>query len=545
MDLGSTRFLKALLLAVFALLPYCCLAETAPNYSFVHESTTAPPVSYHDYIVVGGGAAGCPLAATLAETTNVLVLERGGSPYRNPGKTDKGNFLLTLLDPSPDSYAQTFITEDGVYNHRARVLGGGSVINVGFYSRAETEFVKESGLDEALVNDAYQWVENKVVFKAPLLQWQTAVRDGLLEAGVLPYNGFTNEHINGTKIGSTIFDMNDHRHSAADLYADPKNIIVYLHATVTKILFTTQTVGSRPRATGVIYEDALGVKHTAYLTNDSKSEIIVSAGAIGSSQLLMLSGIGQRSQLEPLGIKLVMDQPMVGQGMADNTLNGLFIPSPNPVELSLVSAVGISLLVNYIEAGSGLNLAPSFGWISKFLLSILGQTATGSFFDTRLNGGIILQKVARPLSTGHLELRSTDPNETPKVRFNYFQEPEDLRNCVQGMKTIINVVNSKAFSKFRYRTISTQQLLNVVAALPLNQRPRHFDTASSLEQFCIDAVMIFWHHHGVCQVGKVVDKDYRVIGVDGLRVIDASTFKNPKAKILAFKEQALLSLGLG
>ncbi|KAG8476264.1 hypothetical protein CXB51_033106 [Gossypium anomalum] len=502
MDLGSMRFLKALLLAVFALQPYCCLAETAPNYSFVHESTTAPPVSYHDYIVVGGGAAGCPLAATLAETANVLVLERGGSPYRNPGKTDKGNFLLTLLDPSPDSYAQTFITEDGVYNHRARVLGGGTVINVGFYSRAETEFVKESGLDEALVNDAYQWVENKVVFKAPLLQWQTAVRDGLLEAGVLPYNGFTNEHINGTKIGSTIFDINDHRHSAADLleYADPKNIIVYLHATVTKILFTTQS-------------------------------------AIGSSQLLMLSGIGPRSQLEPLGIKLVMDQPMVGQGMADNTLNGLFIPSPNPVELSLVSAVGISLLVNYIEAGSGLNLAPSFGWISKFLLSIFDQTAIGSFFDTRLNGGIILQKVARPLSTGHLELRSTDPNETPKVRFNSFQEPEDLRNCVQGMKTIINVVNSKAFSKFRYRTISTQQLLNVVAALPLNQRPRHFDIASSLEQFCNDTVMTFWHHHGGCQVGKVVDKDYRVIGVDGLRVIDASTFSftpgtNPQATVM-------------
>ncbi|KAL1069865.1 hypothetical protein V6Z11_D12G293900 [Gossypium hirsutum] len=537
MDLGSMGFLKVLLVAVYALDPYFSHAETVPNYSFVHESTTAPPVSYHDYIVVGGGTAGCPLAATLSETANVLVLERGGSPYRKPGKTDKGNFLLTLLDPSPDSYAQIFITEDGVYNHRARVLGGGTVFNAGFYSHAETEFVKESGLDEALVNDAYQWVENKVVFKAPLLQWQTAVRDGLLEAGVLPYNGFTNEHINGTKIGSTIFDMNDHRHSAADLleYADPKNIIVYLHATVTKILFTTQTVGSRPRAIGVIYEDAMGEKHTAYLTNDSKSEIIVSAGAIGSSQLLMLSGIGPRSQLEPLGIKVVIDQPMVGRGMADNTLNGVFIPSPNPVELSLLSTVGISLLVNYIEAGSGLNLAPSFGWISKFLLSILDQTTIGSFFDTRLNGGIILQKVARPLSTGHLKLRSTDPNETPKVRFNYFQEPEDLRNCVQGMKTII--VARKPFSKFRYRTISTQQLLNVVAALPLNQRPRHFDTASSLEQFCNDTVMTFWHHHGGCQVGKVVDEDYKVIGVDGLRVIDASTFSftpgtNPQATVM-------------
>lgn len=137
-------------------------------------------------------------------------------------------------------YHSLSLKED--YKHK-RVLGGGTVINAGFYSHAETEFVKESGLDEALVNDAYQWVENKVVFKAPLLQWQTAVRDGLLEAGVLPYNGFTNEHINGTKIGSTIFDMNDQRHSAADLleYADPKNIIVYLHATVPKILFTTQS----------------------------------------------------------------------------------------------------------------------------------------------------------------------------------------------------------------------------------------------------------------------------------------------------------------
>ncbi|MBA0689988.1 hypothetical protein Goari_007687, partial [Gossypium aridum] len=164
-------------------------------------------------------------------------------------------------------------------------------------------------------------------------------------------------------------------------------------------------------------------------------------------------------------------------------------------------------------------------------------TTIGSFFDTRLNGGIIVQKVARPLSTGHLELRSTDPNETPKVRFNYFQEPEDLRTCVQGMKAIINVVNSKAFSKFRYRTISTQQLLNVVSALPLNQRPRHFGTASSLEQFCNDTVMTFWHHHGGCQVGKVVDEDYKVIGVDGLRVIDASTFSftpgtNPQATVM-------------
>ncbi|XVF09770.1 hypothetical protein REPUB_Repub07fG0124700 [Reevesia pubescens] len=538
-QMGWWRLLKVFLVAVFAL-HYFGHAETAPYYSFVEESTSAPPVSYYDYIIVGGGTAGCPLAATLSVSANVLVLERGGSPYLNPSKTDKENFLLGLLDPS---YAQAFVSEDGVYNHRARVLGGGSVFNAGFYSHAETDFVKEAGLNEALVNDSYQWIEKKVAFKAPVMQWQSAVRDGLLEAGVLPFNGFTYDHFYGTKIGATIFDIDGHRHSAADLleYADPKKIKIYLHATVPKIMFTTETIGSRPRAEGVTFEDALGVRHTAFLPKDSKSEIILSAGAIGSPQLLMLSGIGPAKQLQALGIKVLMDQPMVGQEMADNPLNGLLIPSPLPVELSLVSLVGITQSGNYIEAGSGLNLAPSFGWISKNLVNILNQTEAqitiGSFLGAKLKGGIIIEKVNGPISKGHLELQSTNPNDTPKVRFNYFQAPEDLRKCVQGMETLIKVVDSKAFSKFRYQTISTQNLLNLVATLPLNLRPRHLNTASSLEQYCIDTVMTLWHYHGGCQVGKVVDQDYKVLGVDGLRVIDSSIFNfspgtNPQATVM-------------
>ncbi|KAL4347320.1 hypothetical protein GQ457_17G025760 [Hibiscus cannabinus] len=535
MDMGSCRFLKAFGIAVFALHCYLCHAEKAPCYSFVKKAIAAPRVSYHDYIVVGGGTAGCPLAATLSETANVLVLERGGSPYRKPGDTDKRNFFLTLLDSSPDSYAQTFVTEDGVYNQRARVLGGGTVINAGFYSHAEPEFVKASGLDEALVNDSYRWVEKKVVFEAPVSQWQSAVRDGLTEVGVLPFNGVTFDHINGTKTGSTIFDMDDHRHSAADLleYADPNNIKVYLHATVHKIILTIKNVRSRPKAEGVIFEDASGVRHTALLNRSSKSEIIVSAGAIGSSQLLMLSGIGPADQLEELGIKLVMDQPMVGQGMGDSTFNGLFIPSPTPVELSLISAVGIYLPASYIEAASGFNMTPLSDSNTEFLLGILNQTNIGP----RLNGGTIFQKVARPLSRGYIELRSTDPNETPRVRFNYFKEPEDLERCVQGMQTIINVINSKAFSKFRFPTISTQSLLNLMAASASNLRPRNPNTATSLKQFCNDTVTTLWHHHGGCRVGKVVDNKYRVLGVDGLRVIDASTFSfspgtNPQATVM-------------
>lgn len=98
------------------------------------------------------------------------------------------------------------------------------------------------GWDGALANESYSWVEAKVAFQPPMGPWQTAVRDGLLEVGIVPNNGFTYDHINGTKFGGTIFDRNGHRHTAADLleYADPKRITVLLHATVHRILFRTQ-----------------------------------------------------------------------------------------------------------------------------------------------------------------------------------------------------------------------------------------------------------------------------------------------------------------
>ncbi|KAL4385099.1 hypothetical protein GQ457_15G001770 [Hibiscus cannabinus] len=546
MERGLWRFLKVLFVAAFAFHPYFCHAQKDPQYSFVQEATSAPPVSYHSYIVVGGGAAGCPLAATLSEKANVLVLERGGSPYLVPGKTDKVNFLIGLYDTSNESYAQHFYSEDGIFSHRARVLGGGTVINAGYYSHADPKFIEETRLDPALVKDSYQWVEKKLAFQPPILQWQSAVKDALLEAGVQPFNNFTYEHIVGTKIAASIFDENDHRHSAADLleYANPGNIKVYLHATVHQIIFTTENNGSRPRATGVIYVDALGVKHTASLTKDSTSEIIVSSGAIGSPQLLMLSGVGPAPQLQAMGIPVVVDQPMVGQNMADNFLNGIIVPSPLPVETSLLPSVGITQFQNYIEAWSGLNMPPFTGPIRKPLPPLLNQIYTEARKKvepypntTRLQGGIIVQKAGRPLSTGYVELKSTDPNETPKVFFNYFNKTEDVDMCVRGMETVIKVVNSNSFSKFRFTSVSTQDLMNLTATITSNVRPKHFNTAMSLPQYCKDSVSTFWHYHGSCQVGKVVDNDYRVLGVDNLRVIDASTFHatpgtNPQATVM-------------
>ncbi|KAH9602476.1 hypothetical protein KSS87_007979, partial [Heliosperma pusillum] len=118
-----------------------CSADKAPYYSFVKPATLAPPIGYFDYIVIGGGTAGCSLTATLSNGATVLLLERGGSPYGNKDIEEIGSFAANLANVSPASPAQRFVSEDGVVNARARVLGGGSAINAGFYTRAPSDFV--------------------------------------------------------------------------------------------------------------------------------------------------------------------------------------------------------------------------------------------------------------------------------------------------------------------------------------------------------------------------------------------------------------------
>ncbi|KAL7167411.1 hypothetical protein ACSBR2_037967 [Camellia fascicularis] len=553
MDFGRWRLLGAVVAGILFLhYSSFCSAAQAPTYTFMHQATTAPPKSFYDYIIIGGGTAGCPLGATLSQNSTVLVLERGDSPYGNPNITNLSAFGNSLSDLSPTSPSQRFISEDGVINARGRVLGGGSCLNAGFYTRAATEYVRAAGWDERLVKESYEWVEKVVAYEPPVREWQSAVRDGLVESGVVPYNGFTYDHLYGTKVGGTIFDKEGRRHSSADLLesANPDSLIVLLRATVHKILFRTRGK-SRPVAHGVTFRDASGVKHKAYLKRGSKNEIIVSAGALGTPQLLMLSGVGPADHLKAHNISVVLDQPMVGQGMSDNPMNAIFIPSPIPVEISLIQVVGITHLGTYIEAASGQNFggqgpppppppprdygmfSPKIGQLSTVPPKQRTQAAIDKAVETMstlnqaaFQGGFILEKVMGPLSTGHLELRTRNPKDNPSVTFNYFKEPEDLRRCVEGIRTIERVIESKSFSKFRYENIPVQALLNMTLSFPVNLLPKHSNASMSLEQFCKDTVMTIWHYHGGCQVGMVVDRDYKVLGVDALRVIDGSTFNN-------------------
>ncbi|KAG6530657.1 hypothetical protein ZIOFF_012900 [Zingiber officinale] len=495
----------------------------APPYGFVKNATHAPRVSYHDYIIVGGGTAGCPLAATLSERFDVLLLERGGSPYGNPNISNLASQTNNLAYITPTSPAQSFVSEDGVIMRRARCLGGGTCINAGFYSRASRQEVMDMGLNPKLVDQSFRWVEREVVFRPHLTGWTSALRAGLLEAGVTPDNGFTYDHLEGTKVGGTIFDPAGHRHTAADLlkYADPARITVLVRATAQRILFRNVTAGGhrkkQPQAYGVVYKDLDGNIHEARLKQGSISagEIIVSAGALGSPQLLMLSGVGPADHLRSLGVEVVLDQPMVGQGIADNPMNVLVVPSPEPLSPTSLQVVGIRPGY-YIESLTGF----SFG---------VGNSSSHT--------GVIVEKLAKPLSRGYLRLKNVDPEDNPSVTYNYFTEPEDVRTCVEAMQTIMRTVDTEAFSEFRYPNQTVEYLQNLTASLVVNNRARSPQDGTSLEQYCKDLVNTIYHFHGGCEVGKVVDHDYRVIGVDGLRVIDGSTFSfspgtNPQATLM-------------
>lgn len=124
-------------------------------------------------------------------------------------------------------------------------------------------------------------------------------------------------------------------------------------------LLSPQGRRRRPTAVGVEFKDDSGKRHRALLNGGRQSEVILSAGAIGSPQLLQLSGVGPRKELEKFGIPVVIDNLHVGNGMADNPLNSIFMPTKRPVRQSLIQTVGITRPGVFIEASSGFSQSPN------------------------------------------------------------------------------------------------------------------------------------------------------------------------------------------
>ncbi|KAH6821174.1 Glucose-methanol-choline oxidoreductase family protein [Perilla frutescens var. hirtella] len=504
-------------------------SQQSPAYlGFVSNATEFPTEDYFDYIIVGGGTAGCPLAATLSEGYRVLVLERGGVPFGEANLMSRDGFLRTLMEVDAyESPAQAFTSEDGVPNARGRVLGGSSGINAGFYSRADPDFYRKSGIDWDLrvVNQSYEWVEKEIVFRPELRNWQSAVRDGLLEAGIDPYHGFSLDHVVGAKIGGSTFDSTGTRHSAADLLSDanPHNIKVVVKASVERVLMDSNAAaGGKRTATGVVFRDEEGGFHHAMVRD--KGEVLLCAGALGSPQLLLLSGVGPRHYLASWGIPVALHSPYVGRFMYDNPRNGISIVPPVPLDHSLIQVVGITNSGTYIEAAS--NIVP-------FLSPARPVFIRPSLSSTYVTVATLMEKIVGPRSAGYLRLGSTDVRANPIVRFNYFSNPTDLELCINGTRRIADVLNTRAMDEFKvHQWFGGREFRYVGAAMPRDQW-----NDGEMGEFCRRTVSTIWHYHGGCLMGKVVDTNLRVVGVDGLRVVDGSTFTvspgtNPQATLL-------------
>ncbi|KAL5981222.1 hypothetical protein ACLOJK_029143 [Asimina triloba] len=484
-----------------------------------------------DYIIVGGGTSGCPLAATLSQKYSVLLVERGGSPYGNPliEERKKTGDALYQTDRFT-SISQQFISEDGRYNERGRVLGGSTAVNGGFYSRASDEDIKRAGWDPELVKEAYEWVETKIVFPSPLTAWQLVTAVGMVEAGIRPLNDFSLEHIRGTKVGAEIFDAHERRHTAADLLAaaNLNNITLLLNATVRNVIFRDAAaggVGKQPRAQGIRFMRSNGNPDELYevylnrpkvSSGSSWGDVILCAGPLGSPQILMLSGIGPKDHLKSFNITPLVDAPAVGEFMQDN-------PS-------------IAIPLNY-SSNASRRLhpdPPQVAGIEKDFRIIIETSVSYPGFNSRINVAMV-GKLAYPVSRGWLRLKSADPRENPSVRFNYLAAEQDLDECVEMVRLVDRVSASNSVESFLERNQSVI--------------PAGGATQQELRDFCKARVVTIYHYHGGCVVGSVVDRDYRVLGVEGLRVVDFSTFldapgTNPMATVLMLGSFELRAPGI-
>ncbi|KAH7545227.1 hypothetical protein FEM48_Zijuj01G0071300 [Ziziphus jujuba var. spinosa] len=388
-----------------------------------------------------------------------------------------GTLTNLVQEDNGKTPAQRFRSEDGVANARGRILGGSSMINIGFCSRAEDKFYRESGIpwDKDLVQKAYQWVEETIVFQYNLSIWLSILKQALLEAAVGPDNGFNLNHIVGTKaIGSTFYEKG-RRHGALELLnrGELKNLQVAVEASVEGIIFSN-SLPSKDQVTltaiGVIYSDSKGRTHQAFVRN--KGEVILSAGAIGSRQLLLLSGVGSVPDLSSLQIPVVHHNPYVGKFMADNPCNNINIVVPFALDPSVVQAVGITSEFNYVETLS-YNLPFSFPiYFGLFPNAI-------SPLNTSL--ATIAVKIQGPLSSGSLRLTSfSGVRAGPIVRFNNFNNPIDLARCVKGVRKDGDVLKTEALEPFKTRDLQGRESFMFLGpSLPKNQ-----PNESEMERFC-------------------------------------------------------------
>lgn len=513
----------------------------------------------HDYVIVGAGSAGCVLAGRLSEDPNVdvLLIEAGGSD-RHPNVKIPAGFqkqFKSKRDWDLGTEPEPHCAGRSIYVPRGKGLGGSSSMNAMLYVRGHPLDYERWAADGA---SGWDWDGMRPYFlraednargesehhstDGPLRvedersprQLTRSFLDSCVAAGIPRSADYNGTEQDGAALVQ-VTQRNGRRWSSADAYLRPakrrKNLTVISSAQVLGIDLKDG------RATGVRYRRR-GRKQVA----SAKREVILSAGALASPQILMLSGIGPAEQLRELDIPVAVDLPGVGENLQDHPyLTSVWdVPGGG----SLADAESPKALLEYLLRRSG-PLTSTVAEAIAFVRSKPGLAqpdlqfhfAPAYFVDNgfqEYDGHAITMGPAlvAPRSRGWVRLRSADPAEKPRILTNSLAEPEDVAALIAGTRRAREIAAAEPFASLLGREL-----------FPGPEITSDADLADDLRR----RVELLYHPVGTCRMGSdgsaVVDPELRVRGVNGLRVVDASVFPiipsgNTNAPTIAVAERA-------